>query len=177
MPYEALRRYECVVGSTPWAPTKLPSVAYWPADAPTCQEASTAATPARTRPSEEVAGPAATSAVATATVSRAIERDQIPMASPLRRGARTYELNARSITRCGRKSIPAVRRKVRQGLRRMVACLVIVLPARSIAVTATLARSRLPRRIARFNARFCFLEIFSGSVASTPPVTLRAAWV
>src|SRR5688572_27379694 len=76
MPYEAVRRYEWTVGSAPCTPTKLPSLAYWPAEAPTCHEASTEATPARTRPSEEVVGAATTSAAATATDSRAIERKQ-----------------------------------------------------------------------------------------------------
>ena len=57
-----------------------------------------------------------------------------------------------------------------------MACFVVVLPARSTAVTVTLARSRLPLRIARFSARFFFLDTFSGSLASSAAGDLARRW-
>src|SRR5947209_6630483 len=73
-PYELTRRVESVVGSTPWSPMKLQRLlwtfalssqddAYWPADAPTCQLASTTPTPARSWPAK--AGAAAQQATST----------------------------------------------------------------------------------------------------------------
>src|SRR4051812_43804969 len=53
----------------PWSvETKLPSEAYWPAEAPTCHDASTAATPARTCPACAAAG---ASRATTATAAHA----------------------------------------------------------------------------------------------------------
>jgi hypothetical protein len=69
MPYEEERRVEWVVGSRPCSPAKLPSEAYWPAEEPTCQVASTLATPAWSRAA--AAGEAAVSA-ATAAVAHAL---------------------------------------------------------------------------------------------------------
>src|SRR3954469_3357510 len=67
MPYEDARRVECVVGSTPWSvDTKLPSEAYWPAEAPTCHDASTTLAPARTPRASAPAGASSSAAASTA---------------------------------------------------------------------------------------------------------------
>src|SRR4051794_41152400 len=65
-PYDDARLVECVVGSTPVSEsTNVPSEAYWPADAPTCQLASIVATPALTLPA--CATPGASSSALTST--------------------------------------------------------------------------------------------------------------
>src|SRR3954452_10646672 len=75
IPYDDLRRVEWPVGSKlPFSSTKLPSDAYCPAEAPTCQLASTAAAPALRTPALAPAGhqraPADTNAATTANLTR-----------------------------------------------------------------------------------------------------------
>src|SRR4051812_10377812 len=125
IPYDGVRRVECAPGSTPCSPTGVPSPAYCPADAPTCQLASTDAAPART-PSA-CATPAMAARLATANATAPATR------LPLRIARRLYHERRRA-----RADWPA---PVRCGLCRF-ARLRLLAAARAAAARAAAARRR-----------------------------------